>query len=135
MQIILPQHEQKMWQTGRGHDSGNINDDRKNILLRTAVSHWKTVSQYLDWKVCIQDGLGWWKTGEGSATMFVTLSVCLKFSHLNHRLKLARSLLRGYFELETAQFSRAMQRHVIQLYASTLAWRDGQDFPDSNTAK
>jgi hypothetical protein len=39
-------------------DSGNINDDRKNILLHTAVKSLKTVSKYLYRKVCIQERLG-----------------------------------------------------------------------------
>lgn len=45
-----------------------------------------------------------------------------QFSHRNHLWKLARSLLRVYFVLATAHYSR-----VIQRYAATLAWRKGQD--------
>jgi hypothetical protein len=101
--------------------------------LHTAVKSLKTVSKYLYRKVCIQERLGWWQTGESSATVFVTLSVCLKFSHRNHRLKLARILLQVYVELATTHFSRAMKLRVIQLHAATLARHDGQHILDSNT--
>jgi len=117
---------------GRGRDSGNVNDDRKNILLHTVVKSLKTLSQYLYRNVCIQEGRGWWQTGESSATVFARLSVCLRFSHRNYRLKLARILLRVYVVLATAHFSRAMKWRVIQLHAATLAWHDGQAILDSN---
>lgn len=70
--------------------------------------------------------------------MFVSWSVCLKFTHVYHSLNAFNgelNLLLLYLELATACCSQAFHRPILQNSAATFAWRQELDFTDIKITK